>query len=82
MNTIADFLIQCVNGVSANRRRQPFWVRGMGEIWKFIPDQKYGPGYLVNYSTGSVMGVAELSDRVIDPANNDWGVIYVDSSAR
>jgi len=72
--TIADYLIKCINNGELSNSR-PGYLRGMGENWKFIPHFKYGPGILVNNVTNSVMSVAEISDRFIDPEYNDWAVV-------
>lgn len=72
--TIAEYLIKCINSGQLRSDRKSL-VRGMGETWEFIPDRKYGPGILVNTLTGSILSVAELSDRVIDFSNNDWEVV-------
>lgn len=72
--TIAEYLIKCINSGYLRSDRKSL-LRGMGEIWEFIPDRKYGPGILINTLTGSLLSVAELSDRVIDSSNNDWVVV-------
>lgn len=72
--TIADYLIKCLN-TGKLRSDRVSYIKGMGEVWKFIPNNKYGPGILVNNLTGSVMSVAEISDRVIDFSYNDWEVV-------
>lgn len=71
--TIAEYLIKCINSGYLRMDRTGL-VQGMGEIWKFIPNKKYGPGVLVNVVSGTLLSVAELSDRVIDPEYNDWHV--------
>jgi hypothetical protein len=73
--TIAEYLIKCLNNGHLRSDRTAF-VKGMGEVWKFVPDRKFGPGVLVNTITGSLLSVAEISDRIIDPANNDWEVLH------
>jgi hypothetical protein len=70
--TIADYLIKQINAGNL-RTDRPSTVKGMGEVWSFYPDKKYGPGYLVNKLTGSIMSVAEISDRVIE--YNDWQIV-------
>ena len=72
--TIADYLIKCVNNGYLRMDRAGL-VQGMGEVWKFIPDRKYGPGILINTASGSVLSVAEISDRSIDVDYNDWRVL-------
>lgn len=72
--TIAEYLIKCINSGYLRSDRKSI-VRGMGEVWEFIPNRKYGPGILINALTGSVLSVAELSDRTIDFSNNDWEVV-------
>ena len=71
--TIAEYLIKCINSGYLRMDRTGL-VQGMGEIWKFIPNKKHGPGVLVNVVSGTLLSVAELSDRVIDPEYNDWHV--------
>lgn len=71
--TIADYLIKQINAGNI-RTDRPTTVKGMGEVWNFIPNKKYGPGHLVNKLTGSIMSVSEISERVIDYNNNDWQV--------
>lgn len=73
--TIAQFIIDCFRSGQMNPHR-PSYMFGMGELWKFIPDTVYGPGILVNALTGSVLGVAEISDRpAFLEGINDWRVI-------
>lgn len=72
--TIADYLIKSMNNGSI-RSDRPSFVKGMGEVWKFIPDNKYGPGILVNSITGNILSVAEISTREIDYNYNDWEVM-------
>ena len=72
--TIADYLIKCINGGYIRMERSCF-VQGMGEVWRFVPNRKYGPGILVNTVSGTIISAAELSDRVIDLSYNDWRVI-------
>jgi hypothetical protein len=72
--TIAEYLIKCINNGLLSKER-PGYVNGMGELWKFVPDRKYGPGILINFITGNVLSVAELSDREIDYSYNDWQVV-------
>lgn len=72
--TIAEYLIKSINSgyIRSDRKSR---IKGMGEEWEFIPDRKYGPGILKNVITGSILSVAEISDREIDLNNNDWEVI-------
>ena len=72
--TIAEYLIKCINNGELRSDRAGY-VRGMGENWKFVPDRKYGPGTLVNLTSGNILSVAELSDRQIDYSYNDWAVL-------
>ena len=72
--TIAEYLIKCIrNGLLSIHTHG--YVHGMGEVWKFVPDRKYGPGILVNTVSGSILSVAEISAREIDQSYNDWEVI-------
>lgn len=72
--TIAEYLIKCMNSGYLRMDRKSF-VRGMGEIWEFVPNRKYGPGILINTVTNNILSVAELSDRLIDKDYNDWTVV-------
>ena len=72
--TIAEYIIKCFNNGELRSDRVGY-IRGMGENWKFVPDRKYGPGYLVNITTSSILSVAEISDRKIDVEYNDWAVL-------
>lgn len=72
--TIAEYLIKCMNSGYLRMDRKSF-VRGMGEIWEFAPNRKYGPGILTNTVTNNILSVAELSDRLIDKDYNDWTVV-------
>jgi hypothetical protein len=73
--TIAEYIMKCLNNGHLRSDRTAF-VKGMGEIWRFVPDRKYGPGVLVNTITGNLLSVAELSDREIDFSFNDWEVMH------
>ena len=72
--TIAEFIIKSIHNGELRSDRSGY-IRGMGENWKLVPDRKYGPGYLVNLGTGSILSVAEISDRKIDLDYNDWQVL-------
>jgi len=72
--TICDFIIKSINTGELRSDRSGY-IRGLGENWKFVPDRKYGPGYLVNITTNSILSVAEISDRKIDMEYNDWAVL-------
>ena len=77
--SIAEYLINRVNHGHL-RMDRPGYVAGMGVLWKFIPDRKYGPGILVNELSETVMGAAELADRQIPDYITekdlfDWQVI-------
>lgn len=72
--TIAEYIIKCIRNGEL-RSDRPAYIKGMGEVWKFIPDKVYGPGILINSITGNVLSVAEISDRVIDTQYNDWAVL-------
>ena len=63
--TIGDFLIKNVRSGNLPTNRTSN-VIGMGEMWDFIPDKTYQPGYLKNTLTGYVMGTVELFDRDAD----------------
>lgn len=72
--SISDYLIKCVNNGYLRMDREGL-VQGMGEVWRFIPNRKYGPGVLINRITGTVLSAAECSDRTIDADYNDWRVL-------
>jgi len=77
--SIADYLISHVNHGHL-RMDRPGYVAGMGVLWKFIPDRKYGLGILINELSGTVLGAAELADRQIPDSVTerdifDWQVI-------
>jgi len=72
--TIAEYIIKCFNNGELRPDRVGY-IRGMGENWKLVPDRKYGPGYLVNLCTNSILSVAEISNRKIDLEYNDWQVL-------
>lgn len=71
--SIAEYLIKQINNGNLKMDRETR-LFGMGEHWIFVPHKKYGPGHLVNELTGSVVSVAEISDRQIDWDNNDWSL--------
>lgn len=72
--TIAEYLIKQINNGNLRMDRTSI-LFGLGETWRFYPNKKYGPGHLVNALTGSVLSVAEISDREIDSSNCDWQLV-------
>jgi len=72
--TIAEFIIKSIHNGELRSDRSGY-IRGMGENWRFTPDRKYGPGYLTNLNTSSILSVAEISDRKIDVEYNDWQIL-------
>jgi hypothetical protein len=72
--TIAEYLIKNINSGNLRFDRKAR-VKGMGEMWEFIPDRKFGPGILKNVLTGNILSVADISTREIDFDNNDWEIV-------